>query len=262
MLPLSADTPPSTAAELAQALTRGLQEQGVTARQIEARGTSLAGIDTLRIDLSGARLTRDLRPSAAGPGRAAAHIAHLEMLGSPLYLEDAPVEFHLTAENCEARLETSAGRGTLSMVAAAGGALSMQIAHAALEALLLSVAREAAAKQGIEVRQTKLQFTQEGPRAVTFRADVVAKVFIMSPKLALTGRFEVDENLSARLSHLALDGDAMILSIASKFARPHLDRWEGRSFPLLALSPAGLKVEELEFSASDPLQIRARFGAA
>lgn len=263
MLPLSADHPPANAAELAEALTRGLQEQGVTARQIEGRGASLAEIEMLRLDLTDAHLTRDLRPApAAGSHGAAAQIAQLEIIGAPLYFESTPLELRLTAERCEARLETAAGRGTFAIARAGAGALSMQIAHAALEALLHSIAREAAAKQGVEVRQTKIRFTQEGPRAVSFRAEVVAKVFIMTPKLALTGRFEIDDGLKARLSNLALDGDAIILSLASGFARPHLERLEGRTFPLLAFSPAGLKVQELEFTASDPLQIRARFGAA
>jgi hypothetical protein len=80
--------------------------------------------------------------------------------------------------------------------------------------------------------------------------------------LALTGRFTIDEQLNARLSDLSLDGDGMILKLAGSYARPHLDRLEGRVFPLLAFTPGGLALRDVKLTAGENLMVSARFGAA
>ena len=84
----------------------------------------------------------------------------------------------------------------------------------------------------------------------------------MSATLALTGRLAVDDALNATLSNLALDGDAMILKLAGSFARPHMDRLEGRVFPLLAFTPAGLKLHDVQMTIGESLQVQAKFGTA
>jgi hypothetical protein len=132
----------------------------------------------------------------------------------------------------------------------------------ALEALIHALAVEAAAKQGLEVKKTNLTWTQEGPRTVAFRAEVTAKVFVMSATLALTGRLTIDEDFNARLSGLSLDGDGMILKLAGSYARPHLDRLEGRVFPLLAFTAGGLRLRNVELTAGATLHVRTEFGAA
>lgn len=263
MLPLLAETTPATAAELATALTRGIQQMGITPRAIEATGASLAEMQILSIDLSGARLGRDFRPSALkdgdGPTICAAQFS---LLASPIHFEQAPVELKLVAQKATAKLAMTDGRGSLLLESAESGNVSAQMRRSDLEALVHSFAVEAASKHGLDVRKTSLSFVQEGPLTVAFRAEVTAKVFVMSATLALTGRLTIDERLNARLSDLRLDGDGMILKLAGGYARPYLDRLDGRVFPLLAFSPGGLKLREVELLVGDDLVGRARFGSA
>lgn len=263
MLPLFAQATPTTIPEFTEALTCGLQQHGVTPRRIEGQGAAFPDFDLLRVDLTESQMTRELRPPpvSATTGDVVG-IAHFELLGAPLYFEKAPLELHLIAEGVKARLTMNDGRGCLVPESAAAGNVSVQIARAALEALLHSIAVEVAAKQGFEVRKTRLSLTQDGPLAVSFRAEVTAKVFVMSAMLALTGRLMIDDELNARISGLALGGDGMILKLAGGYARPYLDRWEGRVFPLLAFTFGGLKLRNVELTAGDNVLVRAQFASA
>lgn len=263
MLPLSAEATPNSVSELAEAIRRGLQDQGLVPRQVDARGSELASVEALRIDVSETRLGREFRPPHTGePGAQEVVIADFSLTGAPIYFEKTPIEIRVAATQVTAGMGVSNGRGSLLVKSAATGEVSVKAEKAALEELLQSFAAELAAKQGLEVRKTSLSFIQEGPRAVSFRAEVTAKVFVMSASLALTGRLEIDDQLNARLSNLALDGDGMILKLAGSYAKPHLDRLEGRVFPLLAFTPGGLKLHDMEITAGDSLLVRAQFGAA
>ncbi len=263
MLPLSAEATPTTPTELTEALRRGLQEQGLNPQAIDARGDALSGVETLRIDLTGTQFTRAFRsPRAEAAGNNAVEIAQFDLLGAPVYFEKAPLEVRLTAAGVKAGMDVMDGHGALVLKSATSGTVSVEASREALETFLNSLAVEAAAKQGFEVRKTRLTFTQESPRAVAFRAEVTAKVFVMTAALALTGRLVIDDELNARISNLALDGDGMILKLAGSFAKPHLDRIEGRVFPLLAFTPGGLRLRDVELTAGERLLVRAQFGTA
>jgi hypothetical protein len=263
MLPLLAEATPTTVTEFTEALRRGLERDGLTTREVLGEGAAFPTLEKLRIDLTDTQLTRAYRPSKLPPGgRQEVPIAHFELLGAPVYFERAPLEVRLVAEGVKAAVAMGEGTGGFVLESAAAGDVSLQTTRAALETLLHALAVEAAAKQGLEVKKTSLQFTQEGPRVVSFRVEVTVKVFVMSAVLALTGQFTIDEALNARLSNLALDGDGMILKLAGSYARPHLDRLEGRVFPLLALTPDVLKLRDVELTAGETLRVRAQFGAA
>ncbi len=258
MLPLLAESPPTTISELTDALTRGLQEHGIGAREIAAEGAAFPAIDLLRIDLTEAQLTRDFRPpQPSGSSGLSIEIAQFELIGAPIYFEKAALELRFAAERVKSRMEMIDRSGCLALESAAGGMISVEVARETLEALLHTLAVEAAAKQGLEVKKTNLNFTQEGPGAVAFRAEVTAKVFVMSATLALTGRVAIDDQLQARISDLSLNGDGMVLKLAGSYARPYLDRLEGRVFPLLAFTPGGLQLRNIELTAAATLRVRA-----
>jgi hypothetical protein len=54
----------------------------------------------------------------------------------------------------------------------------------------------------------------------------------------------------------------MILKLAAGFARPHLDRLEGRTFPLMTFTPAGLSLRDVEMTVGETLRVSAHFGTA
>jgi len=262
MLPLSADRAPANAQELTEALQRGLQAQGLTPRAVEAAGSAYPSLSELRLDLSDSALTHEFRPKKAqGEKVASLQVARVEILGQPIFFERTPLTLQLQAQSATAGLYLEDGNGCLTLESAVSGELLLEVGVEALEAALHRLAVEAAAKQGVEVKQTKVSFTQESPGAVSFRVEVKAKVFIMSAALALTGRLDLDASLNARVSALSLDGDSMVLKLVGGFAKPHLDRLEGRTISLASFTPAGMKVREIELSAGPQLKLRAVFGA-
>lgn len=261
MLPLAAQKFPASPDDLAAALQRGFAGRGVTVRSVRAEGVTLGALTALRIDLTGASFTRDFRVSTAPAEEpAAVRAGRVEIAGEPLEFEGTPLRLRVEAADAELRSAGAPGDGALVLAGAGGGSLFLAVGQSALEAVLHRLAKKAAAKQGLEIKQTKLELTPRGPRALSFRCTVTAKVFVMTADLSLDGNLDVDEQLTARLSGLVLGGDAMITKLAAGFAKPHLDKLEGRSFSLLTPALGGLQLRDVEISTGDGLEIRAKFG--
>lgn len=262
MLPFAAAKFPASLSELVTALTDGFSARNLVAKSVRVEGAALSALAMLRVDLTGTRLTRGFRLStspANGPAMVVAEC--FEMLGAPLFFEDTAMQVRVEATHAELHFAGSPADGTLVLAKAASGTLSLAVAQADLEALLHQLARNAAEKQGVEIKKTQLELTALGKRALSFRCEVTAKMFVMSADLALSGHFEVDEQLNARLTGLTLGGDAMITKLAGGFIRPHLDKLEGRVFPLLALAPGELGLRDVKIATSGGLEVRAKFGS-
>ncbi len=261
MLPLASAKNPATPAELSAALAGGFAARGVTVNAVCVEGAALDALTRLRVDVTGAQFTRDFRrPVSAGAETPTVRVERLEISGAPLKFEGTPLQVEVRAERAALGFAGSAEDGTLVLVSAESGSVSLGAALADLEALLRGLASAAAEKQGVEIKRTKLEFTERGPQALSFRCTVTAKMFVMSADLTLSGELAVDEHLNARLSGLTLGGDAMITKIAGSFIRPQLDKLEGRVFPLGTLSPGGLPLREVEIGTNGGLKIRAKFG--
>jgi hypothetical protein len=263
MLPLSGESFPTTSQELVAAIKRGFGEQGIKAQSVEARGGRFPKIESLTLDLTGARGARDLRiPSldlASGVERL--ETEKFELRAEPLYFEDAPFELHVQASRAAFSFGGTPGEGMLVLNDAEEGSLSLSSAIKDLEGLIHEILVELAGKQGVEVRETRLELKSQGPRTLSFRGEVTAKMFIMTAALTLSGQIDVDAGLNARFSGLTLSGDGMITKIANGFIRPKLDALEGRVIPLLAFSLGDLRLRDVEVSAGKNLLIRAAFGS-
>jgi hypothetical protein len=263
MLPLASDHVPSSAAELIDALRRGAQALGLTPRDIQAEAATWPRLERLSIDLTGSKLHRELWKSSPAEGDTTPlEIADFSLVGEPVFWDDAPVTVRLAAQEVRAHAAGPSTAAQLKLDSAKSGTVLVQAALADLERVVHQLAVQAAQKQGFEVRKTTLAFTQDGPRAVTFRGEVTAKVFVMSATLALTGRLSIDDQMNARLTDLALDGDAIITKLAGGFIRPHLDRLQGKTFPLLAYTAGGLQLRDIELRAGPTLEIHAKLGSA
>src|SRR5436190_2230041 len=77
-----------------------------------------------------------------------------------------------------------------------------------------------AKKHGLDVTETRLTFTQRGPRALSFQGDVTAKVMIMKAHLTVTGDLDLDDALQLRISNLKLTGGGMAATLARGFLQP------------------------------------------
>ena len=262
MLPLSADAFPQSSAALAAALERGFAQHGIVMRDVTVTGEGFPAIDELAIDLTGASLSRNFRVPGTRSLGEAVRVESLRIAGNPVRFENTPVTLQFAASQAVFEMGGEPGNGSLNLAEARDGTVLLSVSKDALEALLHEYASRLAASKGIEIATTQVRFASHGPRSLSFVAEVTAKVFVMTAAVTLSGNLDLDDRLTARVSGLRLGGDGMVTRLAGSYVQPQLDKIEGRTFPLLAFSPAGLKLRDVEISAGDVLEIKAVFGSA
>lgn len=262
MLPLNAPPLPVSAESLSRALRDGLAQHHLPARDVAASG-EWPRLDSLRLDFTGLALTRAQRPTIAhGAGEGGIAVADFTLLAAPLHFEKTPMELSLRATQAAFTFaQSAAGETLLALADATHGELALEVRRDALEALLHGLATDAAAEHGVDVKKTRLELTTRGPRELAFRAEVTAKMFIATATVSLSGDIGVDEQLEARISNLRFSGDGMIAKAASGFIRPHIEKLEGRKFPLMAFSLGNIKLRDLQLRGGDSLRLTAQFGS-
>jgi hypothetical protein len=254
---------PNSTAELADAIVRGLESYRVTPREVICQGGVWPEVTELRVDLTSARVTRTVRlPRASSPIAPVLRIRAIDIVGAPLFFENAPLELKLHA--------TDAGRGLthpdngppmLGLAHVAQGEVTMEVRHADLEALAHTLVQEAAREHGMQVKSTRLALTSRGPRALGFEVVVTAKVLVMTARVTVRGELHVDDHFNARLSHLSCSGDGMMASAATAFLQPRLAALEKEVVALLALPLGQTRLHDIAITAGDVVRMSARFGA-
>lgn len=261
MLPLPSAQFPTSHAGLAEALTRGLAMFEIASREVKAEGGIFPAVERLHIDLTGARITRSVRLPHAGPdGGEALRVGAFEVKAQPLYFEDAPLQIALRATDAVLQLaRNEAGESLLTLERVVAGDVMIEVSCTDLEAFAHAAIVAAAGEHGVEIKSTHLELTARGPRSLSFRVEIVAKMFIMSAKVAVSGALDIDDALEARISQLECAGDGMIASTATAFLRPHFAKLERRAFPLLALSLGEVKLREVTLTVGESLKLAAQF---
>lgn len=262
MLPLAGPDFPTSIEQLSVALRAGLADRGLTPHAVRADG-AWPNVLELSIDLTGAKASRATRLPSSGESQAANLSAErLIISATPMYFEATPIRFDMRVENAQfgfARSQTS--ESLLQLTAASIGTVTIEAKRDDLESLLKQLAADAAEKQGAQVKSARLEFTSRGPRSLDFRAEITAKVFLMTAHLAITGKADVDGELNLRLSDLACTGDGMIANMAAGFLRPRLNELQRNVIPLATFSLAGLKAHDVQLIAGDTLRLEARFAS-
>lgn len=264
VLPLAGTSIPADPNALARALGEGLHARGLTAREVQATGSAWPRLDRLTIDLTGAQASRALRlPMVHKPAGKGITIGEFKLHAAPLLVQQVPVDVRSWLSEAAARFSLDdTGALFLTLERAAAGELEVSVAHAALERGLHALAQELAAKQGADVKSTKLELETPTPRALVFRVAVTAKVMIMKATVHLRGRADLDDQLNARLSQLSAQGEGMFSALIESGLRPHLARLENQTFALGGLVAGGLRVNELAISAGETVRLHATLASS
>ncbi|MGB8167826.1 MAG: hypothetical protein WCF18_10075 [Chthoniobacteraceae bacterium] len=262
MLPLAGPRLPDSPKALADALERGLAAHGLNAREVVATGTWPA-LDLLRIDLTGAQVSRPQLPSPRDDTmNGTVTVGRFEVLAEPGEIEGAPAHVRLHGDGAAFVIApVSAEESVLLIRRAAHGELTIEIRHEDLERLVHSLASKAASGHGVEIKNVKLACTSRGPRAVSIVAEVVAKMFIATATCTLSGDIDLDEYLNARLAHLQFHGEGMVANLAGGFIRPQLAALEGESFPLMNFALGEINLRDVQLVVGDSLRVSAQFGS-
>lgn len=264
MLPLDGSELPASLDLLKTALRRGMENHGLTVRTLEVDGSAYpAGLEQIKLDLSGSSMQwSNPLPKAVGPAGAGFPVGRIEVVAAPVSVEGVPISIQLEASRATLALcPASDGKTLLELTQSGPGRLVLSAEHSALEAALQKAVAAAAAKQGAEIKQTRLHLAARGPRGLDFRAEITAKVFVMTALLVVSGQADLDDELNLRLHHMEASGEGMIASLASGALRPRFAELEKKPIPLARLSFAGVSLRDVRLDTSTGLRLEAQFGA-
>jgi hypothetical protein len=130
-----------------------------------------------------------------------------------------------------------------------------------LESAVAKLAQDAAGKQGVTIEDVRLTLHQLGPREVEAEASARARKMFFATTIKLAAKLAIDDELNATLSGLKCTGDGAIGSLACGFLNPHLQKLEGRSFALMALSLGEIRLRGVRLSAGDKLTVSGEFSS-
>jgi hypothetical protein len=262
MLPIIGLSVPPSPAALEEALKAGFGCYGIEPKSVSVQGAALSELESLAVDLTNANISRSVQMPKPGPvGETVALARAFSLKANPLLLEGIPASLDVTAADVALGLSTDDRNGMLVPTNARDGSIVVEIDRGNLEKLLEKAASEAASKQGVEIRETHLELTSKSDRAMSFRADVVGKVFVMKAPVSLTGDLAIDDDLNLHLSNLAVGGSGMLANLANSFAQPHLKKLEAQPIALGVIALGSLKLRDIRLQGGNSLRLEARFGA-
>ena len=265
MFPLLTQTFPSSAAELENLLNESLR-QVLTTREKPVRvvGEKFPALQEIAIDLDRAQVRRDAPPPPRPVGETALalQVERFELKGSDVVVGPAAINLGLRADAVVLNQARDARNEIiLTLQSARAGTVEVATARTDLENAITEFARREAGKQGVAIDDVRLNLRQVGERAVEGEASVRAKKMFFTTTIRLTARLEIDEQLNARVSNLNCAGEGAIGSLACGFLAPHLQKVNGRTFPLMTFAMGEVRLRDVRLSVGDKLEVRAEFGA-
>ena len=261
MFALGGDAFPTDTQGLRAALAQPVVALGAGEGAITIEGI-FPSLDALRMNLTGVRPDSRTLPARIVENAAGEFFARaLDITAEPASVASLAIQLRLHAEDCVFAFGTAAdGARAARLDTCASGTLDIVAATTDIEAALLALARDAAAKHGAEVESVRVTLDAESPRAISVTAVAVAKAMFFKATLTIRGRIALDEELKLRLSGATCTGDGMIANLAAAQLRPRIAEWEGRTFSIRGMLPAGLQPTDIALSGGDALRIRATIG--
>jgi hypothetical protein len=265
MFPLPNKIFPPDAEALRIALEESLRRVVTPAGPMVAvEGKSYPELAAIRVSLDGANAGERPPPRPAppvGPLEPGLRVAHFEISGRPILVQRARVEFSCTARDVQlGQGRDRDGNLLLLLQDAAEGNVEVAIAVADLEVLVLAGAKSAAAQQGVTVEAVQIELRARTERALDVVVQVRARKLFLSATVRISGSAEIDEQMNARLSGLECAGDGTFGTLACGFIAPHLQRFNGREFSLMALPFGEVKMRDVRIAVGKELRVTALFG--
>jgi hypothetical protein len=266
MFPLARATLPADAESLRAAIEEGLRRTlRAPQEMVSVRDERYPELAEIRVSLDDAILAE--RPpqlaTPAGEVQPALRVGALAISGSRIRVQGAAVDLKCQARDVAiGQGHDQAGNLVLVLQNAVEGSVEIRLTTADLENLVRAGAKEVAGQQGVAIEDVHIELRSRSERALDVTVQVRAKKLFLSASVRISGSAEIDEQLTARLHGLTCTGDGTLGTLACGFLTPHLQRFDGREFSLLALSLGEVKLRDVRVSAGDELRLSAQFGGA
>jgi hypothetical protein len=266
MFPLKTDTLPANADDFARRLNESLRDLFKLERDpVQLREISYPHLASLVVSLDDARLPSrpPALPSLAGQPAPAVRIDSFVVNGSGLSVGPASMDFALTAQGVVLHHAADReGHVVLLLHQAAEGRVEISVSLTNLEALIAEVAKSEAGKHGVIIDGVQLSLHSKSPGSLAAEVSLRAKKLFFSTSLRVTGQLDLDEELNVRISGLNCTGEGAIASVACGVLKPHLEKLEGRDFPLMSLPLREVHLRDVRIAVGDKLTVTAEFGSA
>jgi hypothetical protein len=266
MFPLKTDTLPASAADLARLLNQSLRELFlVESDPVTIRESSYPHLEELNVSLDGAQLRGKppSMPSRSGEPGPALDVDSFKVKALALSIGPAAIDLCLSASAVTLHQSNdSAGNVLLLLHNAAKGHIEISTSASDLEALIAEVAKTEAAKHGVSIDSVQLTLRSKSSRSLAAEVHLRAKKLFLSASIRITGQLDLDEALNARISGLDCTGDGAIASVACGVLKPHLQKIDGREFPLMSLPLGEVRLRDVQLAVGDRLSVTADFGSA
>ncbi len=266
MFPLNTDTFPTTADALKRLLNESLHQLFDLAQDpADLRANLYPHLNSLSISLDGAQMRQPppAIPSLRSEPVPALTVGSFRVAGSPMKVGPAAVDFALDARDLKLH-QAADGQGHVVLLLhnAADGRVEISATVADLEALIAEVAKSEAGKHGVNIDSVQLSLRSQSPRSLAAEIRLRAKKLFMTAALRITGQLDLDEKLTAKVSALDCIGDGAIASVACGVLKPHLQKIDGREFPLMSLPLGEVRLRDVQIAVNDKLIVTAEFGSA
>jgi hypothetical protein len=270
MFPLAGKSFPTSPDELATAIQEALAEVVELPKKgdpVTVEGGKWPNLKHVKVDLSGATIDPTkpppAPPKAKGKRQPGISVDQLDFVGQPIHAAKSKLDVTLKAHKVSFDFAHDAsGQAMLVLTDAKDGKVQVKVGKADLQALLLAAASAAARPQGVTVQDLQLDLTSDGPRSIGVEARVKAKKMVMSGTVVVRGKADLDGQLVATLSNLAVTGEGMIGGMAAALVGSKLKAFEGKRVSLMAFSLGDTKLRDIQISVGDPIRVAAEFGSA
>lgn len=266
MFPLRTQSFPNSAAELKRLLEESLRDLFILNRDpVELREKGYPHLEALDICLDGAQLPDrpPPRPVVSRSAVPALTVDSFQVSGAGMQVGPATVDFSLAARSLQLDQATDRnGQVVLLLHNAGEGRIETSIATSDLEALIGEVARAESGKHGVNIDRVELSLTSRSPRSLAAEVRLRAKKLFVSASLRITGQLDLDEQLNAKISGLNCVGDGAIASMACGVLKPHLQKLDGREFPLMSLPLGEVRLRDVRIAVNEKLSVTGEFGGA
>ena len=265
MFPLNATTLPATASDLARAINDSFRSLFAIGRDpVEIRDLSYPHLAAIDVSLDGAKLPErpPAIPSRTTEAAPAFTVDSFNASGRGMSVGPAALDFALTATGVELhQAKDQAGQIVLLLHNAAEGHVEASVSKSDLEALIAEVAKTEAGKHGVSIDNVQLSLRSQSPCSLAAEVSLRAKKFL-STSLRITGQLDLDAELNARLSGLDCAGDGALASVACGILKPHLEKLNGRAFPLMSLPLGEVRLRDVRLAVGERLSVTADFGSS
>ena len=233
---------------------------------VRVQGGKFPKVQTMSIDLTDAYIAMDddkkkLRPK--GKPQGTIKVESLEFVAKPLKVEKANLILDMRAADATLEVRRDRrGRQMLTLTGARDGAVSLEVARKDIEWLLLKSAREGAGKFGVSVDRIKLKLDVIENRTIRGDLKLDTRLGFLPAGLRFKARVDIDDNLNGRITNLSCSGDQLLGPLISAVVHPALQRYEGKTRPLVGFAWGNLRLRDLRMWSDEKIGIglAAKFG--